>query len=685
MADISDYIKNILGSSAGETVRDAIISCAKYINQSGQSSGSLAGKDASYYASFDYFGELIKKVANISFTDKLTNALPDSQMCVSSGVLFDDLKMIDQALQDILNLEVQPSEDAGDVNLIKRITRELNDIEIIRMNLAEAIESKRSETSSGLPLEIKNSTTFRDYADIINGFVMNDNINVISDPFIVKSDGKQNAGKGSAYAVVDAREYEYKLTTKSYSQNVSNDTPGKDYAGFESVQVNVTTRSGSGRSSVGRATGKNGESIDDDGMMDTKIITENTPDEGITPDEDGAVGWRHISVQITEPEWDPNATFKVTFKLKENEHEQFLYEAKDVPFDGYATYEGEEPQSSQSGYYFCGWEPSPRHIRFDTTCYAQFTNVAPSSEEISYSWEEIAEAAGGNCPIGGWKTLTLNDCQREWGTSGEQYTIPFSQHPIRMRKVASGEDGTTSTWLAMDALQPLQVNRTGSSVYWAQDFCSRKWSTSNARTFLNGDFYTKAIPDTIRSAIVPVTKYSMVAFGMAIVEEETIDMIWIPSVRELFNVPLSSNEKSAQSAWAANLQSMSALYRGVAEYYNFQNFEKNGPFYGQIFETAGGDYTVDQSIYGRGESYITTSSPSKYIVQTDGGTGSAQRYFLRSVQRVRYDGSVTPDKTRSYLYNITTSGDPSSDPRSYEGSLTGGFVTPLPYVIGFCM
>lgn len=138
------------------------------------------------------------------------------------------------------------------------------------------------------------------------------------------------------------------------------------------------------------------------------------------------------------------------------------------------------------------------------------------SYEITDDWETIVANLGSGYAIGDYAMLDLGTIDGvECGT-------------VRMCKVAEGEDGSTSTWLALDALKTsMNMNSTAT--------IDGGWEASERRAWLNGAFFN-GLPEVIRKAIVPTTRYSY-SYNAETASYEndvpTTDRIWVPSVTEI--------------------------------------------------------------------------------------------------------------------------------------------------------
>ena len=136
--------------------------------------------------------------------------------------------------------------------------------------------------------------------------------------------------------------------------------------------------------------------------------------------------------------------------------------------------------------------------------------------QITDSWQTIVANGGKDYAIGDYAMLDLGtidgvDCGS-----------------VRMCKVAEGEDGTASTWLALDSLQ---TSMNMNSIATADG----GWEKCERRAWLNGAFFN-GLPEVIRNAIVPTTRYSRSydeAANQFTNDFPTLDHVWLPSVTEI--------------------------------------------------------------------------------------------------------------------------------------------------------
>lgn len=265
--------------------------------------------------------------------------------------------------------------------------------------------------------------------------------------------------------------------------------------------------------------------------------------------------------------------FKVQFY---DEDGNLLQTVEDVPYGGWAQYKGKPPVSKYN-FPFQGWNPAPSSITANMKCKPMYYEPQKIADEITDTWAEIIADKGASYPIGSYKTLPLvitGNEKMHWSPDYHLDTafpslcvdLPVGlQNPIMM-KVANGEDVSTSTWISVwmesgesgevpgpfvvkQAMDPYiyaiydqpstTFPRNVSNVLFYNEPDKRfGWNTCALRYFLN-DQFMRTIPDYIRQAIVPVTKYTCSSYGdmqLGVHTDkfvQTRDAIWIPSSREL--------------------------------------------------------------------------------------------------------------------------------------------------------
>ena len=204
-----------------------------------------------------------------------------------------------------------------------------------------------------------------------------------------------------------------------------------------------------------------------------------------------------------------------------------------VPYGGSTTYNGTTPVSpdgSAEDYPFEGWKPAPTNIQGDTSCYAQFGSPV-EDVEITDSWDTIiANIDNGTYAakykIGNYKPLDL-------GTEG---TINMQIVAFDADNLASGGKAPI-TWISKELLATEHtMNTSNKTVDGETAYTAGGWEHSDMRTYLKGTI-KPLIPETVKNAIVPVTKVSATYTGGAIVVDgqTTTDDVWIPSNHEIIS------------------------------------------------------------------------------------------------------------------------------------------------------
>lgn len=336
---------------------------------------------------------------------------------------------------------------------------------------------------------VSDNDRFVDYSDkILN---IETGADVYVSPITITENGDYDAGIGNAYNPVTVN-ITPDVMSKTIDENGEYNASDDGATGYSKVVVEVVPN------------------------LVEKTITE----EGeYSAEDDNVDGYSKVTVALEIPEY-----CTVQFKHRET----LLQVVNEVPYGGYAIYEGEDP--TESGKIFTGWNPASTNIVRDTTCYATFEDEpANSDEEIQESWEDIIENRGANCPIGSFKTLLIGT------VDGEQL------RGVRMKKVAINERGTVSSWLAMD---PLGYTTPVTKKMYDDDFSYTPenprqdiegWRNSDLREWLNNNLLS-AMPHGLSGAIAQVTKFSRNIdreFDMIVNNLETQDRIWVPSGLEI--------------------------------------------------------------------------------------------------------------------------------------------------------
>lgn len=559
MADISSYSDIVRSASPGEDVRDAFIQMLILLHTMEGSIGSLDGHPASYFATKKQLNDALNKLNKV-VTDNYDQApTEDSKHLLTSGVIYDAIQAVKDVLEDI-NHELEPLND---------LEKNLKQIEKAKKAIGDAIY-----TQSAGKIKKKKLSNFENYPDYVRSLTAGSSVHFTSVSFDKNGDKYANEKNEdpytfNAYDEVSAN-INFKTTSYSFKNNVTNYQAPETYVGFSRISVNGSV-AGSGRTG-----GKNGNRIDENGILEVKEITENGP-ASAGPE----LGWKTVNVNV-EVDIDPDAVYTVNFYDDDPEQVQtakVIHTDDKVPYNG-RTSCPEDKIPTKTGLYFAGWAPPPINVRKNLNCIPQFTDQAPSVTEISDSWEQIVENRGGPYGIGQYKTLVLNSNYGE----------------IRMQKVYSGEDGTTSTWVAMDRIRQLK------HFYDSRPSDNWGWSNSSVRKWLNEDFLINGIPEPIKSCIVSVTKKTYEynnTMGVKYISSVR-DKVWMPSLKEILGEIPDSERSEAVDYLYTNL-TPSINNTGKIQYDTFNNFisglepytvEYNGIHYDKAYTTwdrTGGD------------------------------------------------------------------------------------------------
>ena len=320
-------------------------------------------------------------------------------------------------------------------------------------------------------------------------------------------------------------------------------------------------------------------------------------------DPDQPAGWAQVYVRVGSAAFDHDSKFTVNFWADE-QMSKSLYTATDVPIFGVASYKGEIP--SQSGKIFVGWKDVPipgagtngsvREVCRNMDVCPDFIDAPTGDLNISDDWDVICQDGGAHYPIGATKDLTISEFElpeqscfyfadqasyssRTVSKAPLSKGVKFPGGTFTMKKVAMGEDGTTSTWISVSSntLSPFQpsdnknpnaFNNSRAGLTW-NDFvcgkygnyangapylhdilaaennvrCSYNWGSSFAREVLN-TVVMSAFPKALRESISPVKKYTTgypkpynnvgpISGAEVMTDFESIDSIWIPSIKEV--------------------------------------------------------------------------------------------------------------------------------------------------------
>lgn len=306
-------------------------------------------------------------------------------------------------------------------------------------------------------------------------------------------------------------------------------------------------------------------------LMEERKITKNGEYEALL---DGYDGYAKVVVDVSGIDTD---TYTCTFV---DENGTPLRTVPNIPSGGWCSDNGLRPASA-TGKAFQGWNPAPNDIRYNIICRPTYYEPQQAVGEITDDWATIVANKGEPYAIGAYKTLPLIITGNELipvnpeshfepgdGTIVAPIAANITQ-PIMM-KVANGEDMSTSSWVSVAASVPnfwgsifqrsekmdpyfwdsfswLSGNRHHQN-YLISDEVSKRfgWPTCAMRQYLNNEFLA-SIPDYIRQALVPVIKKTGTLYfdasGVVHADNytESLDTIWVPSIREMGNDPTNAN------------------------------------------------------------------------------------------------------------------------------------------------
>lgn len=213
---------------------------------------------------------------------------------------------------------------------------------------------------------------------------------------------------------------------------------------------------------------------------------------------------------------------------------------------------------------FLMWNPPVNSVTKDTKTYARYTNKSTGDpKDLARSWDQVvnmsAEEVLGNYNIlevvgtDGSSKVPLNPftytSKVPVSGSTEEFrtfsmTNPKVKFNIRMQCVGVGENGSKTSWLAMDPL-PRSWLTEGDSELVSEDGCVKAtsptddWASCYLHQFFEGSLIN-ALPAAIKSHLVKVPKVTLGANqyypytgDLGQVNKEVPSSIWIPSMREV--------------------------------------------------------------------------------------------------------------------------------------------------------
>jgi hypothetical protein len=237
-----------------------------------------------------------------------------------------------------------------------------------------------------------------------------------------------------------------------------------------------------------------------------------------------------------------------------------------IPYGGSTQYDGTtpvSPEGSAEDYPFEGWKPAPTNIQGDTSCYAQFGSPV-EVKEITDSWDTIIAAINAGTykdkyKIGNYKPLDL----------GSHGTVDMQIVAFDTDNKADGSGKAKVTWISKDLLNNSHVmNGSQKTVDGETAYTAGGWEHCEMRAFLK-DTIKPLIPETVRNAIVPVTKVQAIYTNGAVVKDgqTTTDDVWIPGNREIFNTTSYETTGPVYSTVFTNANSRIKNRNGSASYW----------------------------------------------------------------------------------------------------------------------
>ena len=318
---------------------------------------------------------------------------------------------------------------------------------------------------------------------------------------------------------------------------------------------------------------------------------------GATPTYQGrtSIGWSP-SVSSVVGDVTYTATYVPTYQVNfYNDNGTTLLQTVTVEEGSTAVYTGATPTSSEdASLAWLGWAINKNankadavltNIQSNMTVYAAFESAVEDAE-ITDSWDTIINNIDYSTKykIGNYKPLDL-------GTEG---TVNMQIVAMDADDKADGTGKAKITWISKDLLatthrmNPVKVaNTEGTGTLGG-------WEKSEMRTYLK-ETIKPLIPETVRNAIVPVTKVSNAyqASDETAFQQTTVDDVWIPGHREVFN---STNYDKTGAVYSDKFKDASSRikkHNGSASYWWLRS-----AFYTSNF----------RSVYSSGDDYSNNAS-----------------------------------------------------------------------------
>ena len=161
------------------------------------------------------------------------------------------------------------------------------------------------------------------------------------------------------------------------------------------------------------------------------------------------------------------------------------------------------------------------------------TDVDRVPGPIDDSWEEIITSGEEGTyidkyQIGDTKELDL----------GEEGVIEMELVAFDADELADGSGKAHMTWIAKDLLNTRHA-------MYKEDTDDYSWQESDMRKWLNESIFP-LIPDYVRLNIKEVIKYSSSGASVERQTLDSIDKIWIPSIRELFGIEIDASKEDLE-------------------------------------------------------------------------------------------------------------------------------------------
>lgn len=421
-------------------------------------------------------------------------------------------------------------------------------------------------------VSVSENDTFRSYADKIKNIQVAANYNVT--PLNATENKEYDAGENKAYNPVTV-DVKPNVISKSIDDVGTFNASDDKVDGYSSVTVNLSSKlktktftaedmPDDPTEKISFEAGKNAKdeddkdcigfskvSIDLSGKFQEKPIDVDTTNYGaqFTYDaaDDGLYGYSKVVITVKESD----GPFTVEFW--DDKNRLIVYD--EVPKNGAVSY----IPPAKSGHRFKGWNPIPTNVTKNMACYAVWEKLGSSSSSdatedgkagnvTNRSWNEIAQNGGDDIPIGSTKNLYYSSLSYD----GVNIDGGF----LKMRKIYSGERGTTSTWLSVNSL-PLNGGMKGyhfftssqsSTSYKKQPYWDSDFVKNFLATFLGYLGAPNKFSDDDGTSLAQlITEVNKPSAGFAEIDltadkipetvveysKNTSTKLWIPSIYEM--------------------------------------------------------------------------------------------------------------------------------------------------------